>query len=451
MLAATYGILTTTDRGGHWYHTCEAEFAGDPQYSGDPLLEIVAGGAALVDVQSFVARSGDACAWAPTLGSAGTTGRTIVDLAVDTKTRTTVVAVETRLVDGAWTIGLQRSDDAGITWRPVGGALPATEVFSIDLDPADATHVYATGLSSTRDGIFLTSLDGGATWQTSPIPNTGEGAFPYIAAVDPSHPGTIYVRTDSWILPDGAPEEVANDALLVSSDGGAGWTTLLQEPAKLLGFALSPDGGMLLAGYGDPVEPDYFVDPTVTGIYAASTFNPQFAMAFPDAVTCLTWTARGIYACVEEQASGTVKELAFFDGEAALDGGSPQTLMRLSDILGPPPCCPATDAVCDWLEVCPTLGPGACGDGGLPSVSCSSSSRSPVATVDGSVGGSVGPSGVDAAAPAEAAAAQDVATAARGAGCACRAAPWRADPRATLVTAAAAGLLARTRRRRWNA
>jgi hypothetical protein len=455
MLAATYGLVTTTDRGNHWYHTCEAEFAGDPSYSGDPLLELVAGGAALVDVQAFVGRSADACGWSPTLGSPGTPGQTFDDIAVD-GTRMTVVALQTTLADGSRTIGLQRSDDAGVTWRPVGTPLPAAEVFSIDLDPTDAMHVYATGLSAARTGIFLASTDGGSTWQSWPIPNTGENAFPYIAAVDPNHPSTVYVRTDSWILPDGAPEEVANDALFVSPDGGQTWTQLLQEPAKLLGFALSPDGSTILAGYGDPVEPDYFVDDTATGIYVATANDPQFSLTFPQSVTCLTWTPRGIYACLEEQSAGTVKELALFDGAAALDGGSPQMLMRLSDILGPPPCCSATDSVCDWLEVCPTLGIAACGDGGALSLSCTDA--------DGGTSADAAPDATKSADPVDAAptpperdagaVAGDVPAATGrggGGGCSCRTGPresfdgWGV---ASLIAVAAAARVHSGRRKR---
>src|SRR5579864_8846068 len=58
LLAATYGILTTWDRGQHWYDFCEALFAGDSAYISDPLVDLVGGSgdagtplAALVDVQ----------------------------------------------------------------------------------------------------------------------------------------------------------------------------------------------------------------------------------------------------------------------------------------------------------------------------------------------------------------------------------------------------------------
>ena len=70
-------------------------------------------------------------------------------------------------------------------------------------------------------------------------------------------------------VPVDSAEDLANDALLYSSDGGATWKELLRQNAKLLGFALSPDGTAILAGYGDPVESGYYVDSTVTGAYLA--------------------------------------------------------------------------------------------------------------------------------------------------------------------------------------
>jgi hypothetical protein len=457
MLAATYGILTTPDRGAHWYHVCEAEFAGDPQYSNDPLLDIVQSGAALVDVQSYIGRSPDGCSWVPTLGSAGATSPTYVDFAVDRATRSTVVAVSTARVDGSVVISLERSQDGGVTWAKIGKPLPLSQVMTIDLDPADATHVMATGLSTSHAGVFLSSPDSGETWTSTPIPNTDDSAFPYIAAVDPHDSNKIYVRTDSWILPDGAAELVAADSLLYSSNGGASWAPVLQATGKLLGFAISPDGSQVVAGYGDPVESGFDVDPDATGIYLASTSDHQFTHVFGGSVTCLTWTADGTYACLAQSASGTLTEVGLFEGGiTGPDAGAPRNVMRLADIAGPPPCCAATDAVCSWVEVCPTLGPGACRDGAAPSLACVDAG--PDATVtspDHDSGSSASSSGASSSSSShsEAGASRPPPTTPSGGsgGCGCRAAPAGAfSPGA--VGLATTGMLAlvamRARRRR---
>src|SRR5215831_15359684 len=51
-LAATFGLVITSDRGRNWYHVCEAGFSGQATYNGDPLLAVIPGGPFLVDVQS---------------------------------------------------------------------------------------------------------------------------------------------------------------------------------------------------------------------------------------------------------------------------------------------------------------------------------------------------------------------------------------------------------------
>jgi hypothetical protein len=372
VLAATYGLLTTRDRGGHWYHVCEAAIAGDNAYAGDPLLELLAGGVQIVDVQAALVRSTDGCTWTPTLGTlANGSIETIDDFAVEPSQRTTAVAVVTRLVDGATSVTLEESVDAGLTWRPIGTPLPVSSVLTLDLDPTNPAHIMATGLipgDGGHAGVFLKSLDHGSTWMRTAIPNTGDYDAPHIASVSPQDPNHIFVRTDSWILPAGAPEEVANDALLYSSDGGASWTELLRRSAKLLGFALSPDGSTVLVGYGDPVDAAYYVDPMATGVYQASLSNPSFVSIFSGNVTCLAWTHEGTYACTEQPVSGTYEELAFFGNGDRLPSGAPMTLMRLSDIQGPPPCCAPVAAACDWTSICPRFN--ACSDAAAAAPAC---------------------------------------------------------------------------------
>jgi sortilin (neurotensin receptor 3) len=448
MLAATYGLATTTDRGKSWYHVCEAAFAGDSSYMGDPLLELVAGGALLVGVQATIRRSSDGCTWTPTLGTVGgAASQNINDFAIDRAHGTTVVAVVTRLVDSATSIELEQSDDAGRTWRAVGTRLPLSSVATIDLDPTDSTHIFATGLAPAGGGdtgVLLKSFDRGTTWIATSIPNTDSSNVPYIAAIDPQDPSKIFVRTDSYVLPAGAPEEAANDALVYSKDGGSSWMELLRQNAKLLGFSLSPDGATILAGYGDPVESGYSVDPAATGIYTATVADLRFLRVFSGSVTGLTWALDGVYACTAQPASGSREELAFFgNGALTPNGPAPTYLMKLSDIRGPPPCCAAVASLCDWQSVCATYPFFSCADGGTNAFSCDSGSTADApsgdafdsASTDGTTGagaprgdasalmdtdGASGDAlGADAAAP--------VGPGRPGAGCACRFSVTRAS------------------------
>jgi hypothetical protein len=469
LLAATFGLVSTNDRGQNWYEDCEASFAGDDMYSGDPILERVAGGALLVDVQSEINRSADGCGWASTLGSLQTAATdTFEDFAVD-PTGTTIVALATHLASGVATIHVERSTDAGATWATVGTAVPASLAFTIDIDPSDTSHIFVTGLSpSDGSGTLLSSNDMGTTWSSSPIPDTNSSEPPYIAAIDPEDAKKIYVRTDSWILPDGAPELVANDALLYSSDGGATWSELLRKSAKLLGFALSPDGSSVLAGYGDPVEAGHDVDPDDMGIYQASTSDFQFDSVFSiDAqgnnanVTCLTWTGIGTYACLESPIDGTFEELAFFPGgPGSFDGGAPQPLMHLNDVKGPPPCCAATDALCAWPNVCTSYPFFACEADAQAPPGCPASTDAgapeggtPLPAADasvGSTGGTSGSSGRDASMQSFVSdgSPNAVGTSSNG-GCSCRAAAPAAEgsPLRILFAASCTLFVLRKRRR----
>jgi hypothetical protein len=441
LLAATYGVLTTSDRGQHWYDFCEALFAGDSMYAGDPLLELVGGGgaplSALLDVQSAITRSADFCGWTPVLGSFGST-QNINDYAVDRAHRQTVVAVVTTIVDGGFHIALQESNDAGITWHAIGSPLPLQSVTTIDLDPTDPTHIYASGLVRTpsgQQGVLLKSLDHGATWAPLPIPNTDDSNVPYIAAIHPQDANKIFVRTDSFIQPVDSPEASANDALLYSSDGGATWKEVLRQNAKLLGFALSPDGSTVLAGYGDPVESGYYVDPTVTGVYQASLGDLSFSQRVTGSVTCLTWTSTGAYACTAVSEGGTIKELAFF-ANGNLGAGAPSYTMKLADVVGPPPCCRAAAAACDWSTLCVTYQFFACSDASSPPA---------VLCADAGMGVDAAGMGVDAAQPD--AGTSPFPTGGRAA-CTCRNAAGRSDGAGAMFCAAGLLSAGAVRRRR---
>ena len=208
-----------------------------------------------------------------------------------------------------------------MTWKPIGTPLPLAQLNTVDVDPTDPTHIYATGLSATTDelntGVFVSSTNHGDTWSSSPIPNAYAWANPYIARVHPTDPKKIFVRTDGW--KDRANIQTADDALLYSNDGGKTWKEILHPGgpddaspgAKLLGFALSPDGSTVLAGYGDPVDSSRLVEASWFGVYKSSTdgqfsFGPDTANPIPpmlpaEAISCITWTQTGIYVCFEPQ------------------------------------------------------------------------------------------------------------------------------------------------------
>ncbi|HEY3593401.1 MAG TPA: hypothetical protein VGL13_05990 [Polyangiaceae bacterium] len=357
-LAATFGLVVTSDRGRNWYHICEAGFSKLDMYNGDPLLAVLPSGAMLVDVQSSLNVSLDhGCQWTPTISG---TMQNIADFTVARTNPNLVQAVVITYQAATATCHFEESTDGGQTFKILGTPLPVPLVYTIDSDPKDPTHIFATGLNSANAGVFLRSNDHGATWTTTPIPNTGADESPYIAVIDPNDSNKIYIRTDAAPIVDGVTN--ADDALLYSSDGGQTWTEILRRNAKLFGFALSPDSSTVLAGYGDPVMGDgVIVDPDALGIYSSPTSSFNFSqMLNGKSVTCLTWSHVGLYACTSTLDSNY--EVGFAP-DANLAKCPLTPLLRLSDIRGPLPSCPGVSGVCDFATACMLF---QCSDAGTP-------------------------------------------------------------------------------------
>jgi hypothetical protein len=361
-LAATYGILTTTDRGRSWYHVCEASFADLASYTGDPLLDFSSDGTLLVGVQSTLNTSRDACQWTAKLGGGETF---VVDYTV-VRSPESVVALLAQYRNGAVDYELWKSTDRVENWSLLG-AVPAESAYTLDVDPADANHIYVTALTDNV-GQLLRSRDAGHTWTARRIPNTDVSEPPYLAALHPREPNRLYVRTDSWVPIDG--DLTANDALLYSADEGETWTELFRSRAKMLGFALSPDGATVLLGYGDPFAGGAIAVPGPLGIFKSATSAFAFELIFPAHVGCLAWTDRGVYVCASQHFDQF--ELGFSpDADFSPDAGCITPLLRLSDVKGPLQCPAGTSGVlCDasWIAACAVFG--ACTDAGTSPAGC---------------------------------------------------------------------------------
>jgi len=387
VIVATYGLLVTEDRGQHWHHVCDAAFSFQTGFQADPVVAQVADGALLLGAQTSLTMSRNACDWTkvyePETPDGGVSFASVEDFSVVAGNRNQIIAVMSTFQSGGNTVRLQESTDGGITWTPIGTPLPTALVYTIDVDPTHPMRIYATGTSASSDErapeLFLRSHDRGDTWETTAIPFTNAYASPWIAAIHPRDGNKIFVRTDAWKRKESERDQAA-DALLYSEDGGTTWVTLLRPGgldhgiagAKLLGFALSPDGSTVLAGYGDPVDPTRSIDPEHLwkGIYKSSTDGRfSFGSGAPDAptavfkgsVSSLTWTAKGIYAYLSPM--GEPQNL-IFTTDPSFAPSSLTTLMKANDVLGVSPCCRGRAAtVCSWNVDCVVLG--AC-DGGAP-------------------------------------------------------------------------------------
>jgi sortilin (neurotensin receptor 3) len=297
------------------------------------------------------------CQWDPSLADPYAFVR---DFSIAKSGPEAVVAL-VQSTDGSRQI-LEESTDDAATWHVAGAPIPTQTLVTVDLAPSDPSRIYVSALSEKEEGELFVSRDRGATWTRKLVPGTGFDAVPYIAAVHPSDPNKIFIRTDAYTNREII--DTADDALLYSADGGTTWTELIRRKAKLFGFALSPDASAILVGYGDPVDPSRVIEKADTGIYRSATDSFAFQRVDPNPVACLSWTATGIYVC----RGGT--ERSFDVGFAsasdfAVDAGAMTPLLLEQDVRGPLACSAGTTSTrCagDWESTCKLLG--ACAHGG---------------------------------------------------------------------------------------
>jgi hypothetical protein len=341
-LTGTWGMLLTHDRGQNWFYVCESSFALE-YVEGDPLLEVLAGGELVGGIRQSLNTSTDCgCSWSPRLAEPELENVFDVSLGSD---QTLVTLVQDIAVVPA-RFRLFESTDHGATWERFSDLPPdVLNGYTVDIAPTDPTRLYVSATLNTSDtGALYVSRDRGANWDAYTIPSTSSRIHPFIAAVSPTDPDVVYVRTDDW---DTSMEIAAQDALFVTSDAGENFREILRLHAKLLGFAASPDGSTVLAGYGDTVTTNMSVNFDDFGIYKASTTDYTFERILDKTITCLRWTANGVYACIAHLTDVPSPDLALgFAPNADFTLADANPLAPLLDtklVKGPLAC---TGAVC---------------------------------------------------------------------------------------------------------
>jgi hypothetical protein len=308
---ATYGILPSFDHGATWTFLCE-DALGLPQGSDyDPAVGLTANQSLVLGLllpPGLEVSPDTGCNWNCAGGLLA--NQSITDLAVRPNAPDTVVALaSTVFVDdaggGQYTQVFQSTDD-GAHFAPLGSALdPAVLVTAIEVAPSDPHRLYVCGgrgFGPTRTASLFVSIDDGATWteRVPPLDLANESAF-YIGGVDPSNADLVYLRSGGI-----GTSGLGHSRLLVTSDAGQSFQSVLTLTGEMLGFALSPDGSTVYAG---SVE-----DGLLSGDRTSLTFSRRSSIH----VQCLAarQSANGLelWACADD-ASG------FFVG-LSTDGGS---------------------------------------------------------------------------------------------------------------------------------
>ncbi|MET0794399.1 MAG: hypothetical protein ABW061_22955 [Polyangiaceae bacterium] len=379
VVSGTYGLLVSGNSKDFQF-VCESTLFGKTLMGSwvDPLLEVLPDGTILSGSLNGLRLSRDhGCSFqsdwslphdpafiAPDPSASGATG-TIVDLCPADDTSQGMIALASLTSSDGSTLEhrLYRSTDGARTWAELGLPIPTAQVrvvLTVDVAPSDPNRIYVSG-SSLGKSVLVVSEDAGATWVVHTIALDDEAGIAglYIAAVSPSDPKRVYLRVSRRSLADDG-STTWDDSLLVSDDAGSSTRQVLRQSAALLGFALSPDGSTVLAGYGDPVVAPVVVSDTAIGLYAATSDALDFSQKVADfSVSCLRWAAGGLYACAKESDPlGSNPALNDFHVGVFKGSGVPEKLadftplVKLKDLRGPLPLASGAPSACqaEWAE-----------------------------------------------------------------------------------------------------
>ncbi|HTQ05528.1 MAG TPA: hypothetical protein VMI54_16815 [Polyangiaceae bacterium] len=346
LLRATYGLLSSHDGGETFSWICE-DVLGDVGEA-DPAVAIVRDGRLVVTANDQLMLS-DATGCEFTSALADQSAGFPVDVSLDPADDSLALAVA-RSGDGSGTVHLLEIDAISGTARVTGTSL-GNDLFPLTLDgaPSAPERWYVTALSTAPASILLRSDDRGNTWQRVEV-HPYEKLQAYLAAVDPNDENTVYVRVN----------DDPDDHLLVSHDAGDHFVDVSGFETKLLGFALAPDGDSLAVG--GPGVPVWLAN---AGDLDFQPVGGPFSR-----LSCLKWTAAGIFACADDRSDG------FTLGLSADTGATFTPLFHASELT--PLACDASTTVgstCPgtWSSVVAQLGT-------APTTSTTSSGSSSSAT-----------------------------------------------------------------------
>ncbi len=358
LLRSNFGLLITHDRGGSWDLVCEA---GLGYQNLEPPIAVLADGTSIVALPNGIAHGTTECAF----GLAAGVNAYVADVARVPGAPGQAVAVSVDIDAGVSQVF--RSVDDGQSWNPWGNPLNELNAATLDAASDDKNTLYVSGVtqSDTVKGVLARSVDGGQSWTRSDVPGASKLSAPYIAAISADDADTLYVRLSGPL-----------GQLLVTHDGGAHWSAVLDFTGPLDGFALSPDGRFALASG------------RMDGVWRASTSDLAFERVSCTKLRCLSWTSAGLFACADEFQAG------FLVGESVDSGVTFDPRLHLSCVRGPLAC--ASDSsvsqACDagWPALSEVLGTDCADAGFTPSDDCSdggSSGAEPIVSAGGGLGG----------------------------------------------------------------
>jgi hypothetical protein len=323
LLRVTFGLLISHDRGKTFQWVCEQAigYSGveDPMYTVTPSNAIVG-----TTYQGLSITRDNACGW--TFAGGDLTSQVFIDLSANPKDAKNIVVFASSYdkQDDAgnilFTSKVWETKDEGQTFTQLGPRLdPALLGYTIDLTTTDPNRIYLTAVrepGTTPLAFLLVSKDHGQTWAEEPVPLVDNERAVFIAAVDPTNPERVYLRTSNTV--DKPTRLILREA---GPDGGTPTQrTLHTANGALMGFALSPDASKVYIG--GPKD----------GVKVASTQDFAFQQKSNLEVQCLALNDEGLWACSNERAG-------FVAGLSKDEGATFEPRLRFCDISGPLSSC----------------------------------------------------------------------------------------------------------------
>ncbi|MBS2032753.1 MAG: hypothetical protein JST54_33075 [Deltaproteobacteria bacterium] len=278
VLGTNYGVIHSDDA-VHWTWVCEpavttAAVVGAYGVGSDGGLWALAGTKPLV--------SNDlGCTWAGVVPATGVD--TVSDIFVDPGDPQHALVIGVSTLSGNFAI--YATLDRGQSWTgPVLSANQQGELLGVEISRSNPARAFATEYAFATHAVALfRSDDHGQTWTELDHPELGD-AYPFLAAIDPVDPDTVWLR----LVPNSAS---GGDQLAVSHDKGATFTVAFTAPSTLSALAVGEDHTVWTASRANDL---WRLDPDAG----------SFVHLPGPSVRCMAERAGTLYACGDATADG---------------------------------------------------------------------------------------------------------------------------------------------------